>query len=172
MFSHINWALEHLGNNTYITAQGIIHFVCMQKLCVSGGKKYEFFGNCVHVVNKTICPQKDIYTEPIKTCIPFLFTRECLIQEGCHLLIFRFSSSPYTLLRPPCLLILAKGVKSPILFLYIKDRGQYLSCVLHTLVVVWNDAIALYSCFEAMGRKDTIVLHFYFEVSFYKLQIL
>ena len=29
-----------------------------------------------------------------------------------------------------------------------------------------KDAIALYSCFEAMVRKDTIVLHLYFEVSF------
>ena len=91
-----------------------------------------------------------------------------LIQEEDRLLVFRFFSPPRTLLRPPHLLILAKGVKSPILFLCIKDRGQYLSRVLCILEFVWKDAIALYSCFEVMVPKDTIVLHLYFEVTFYK----
>ena len=47
-----------------------------------------------------------------------------------------------TLLRSPRLLVLAKGVKSPILFLCIKDRRQYLSRVLRILAIVWEGAIA------------------------------
>ena len=50
----------------------------------------------------------------------------------------------------------------------LRDRRQYLSGVLPILAVVWKDSIALYSCFEAMDRKDSTVLHLYFEVSFYK----
>ena len=79
-----------------------------------------------------------------------------------------FSPPPRTLLRLPRLLILEKGVKSPILFLCIKDKRQYLSRALPVMAVVWKDAIALNSCFEAMVWKDTIVLHLYLEVSFYK----
>ena len=64
------------------------------------------------------------------------FTLGCLIQkEGC-LLIFRFFLTHHTLLRPPRLLILAKDVKSLVLFLCIKDRRQNLCGVLPILAVV------------------------------------
>ena len=89
-----------------------------------------------------------------------------LIQEGGTLIVF--FPPPCTLLRHPRLLILAKCFRSPILFLCGKNRKQYLSRVLSKLAVVLKDVIALYSCFEAMVRKDTIVLHLYFEVSLCK----
>ena len=94
-------------------------------------------------------------------------TLGCLIQEGGRLLSFRFFTTYSTLLRPPRLLILSKDVRSPVLFLCIKYRREYISRALPILAVVWKDVIALYSCFEVMVRKDTIVLHLYFENSFY-----
>ena len=48
-----------------------------------------------------------------------------LIQKEGRLLIVRFfSTPPRMLLRPPRLLILAKGVKSPILFICLKHKGS------------------------------------------------
>ena len=73
-----------------------------------------------------------------------------IIQKGVRLLILR--STP---LRPPRLSILLKGVKRLILFLYIKDRRQNLPHVLPILMVVWKDAIALYSCFELCKETHT-----------------
>ena len=65
--------------------------------------------------------------------------------------------APHTLLRPPRLLNFVKGFKSPILFLCIKDRRQYVSRVLPILAVVWKDAIAFYSCFEACSVNKRIL---------------
>ena len=60
-----------------------------------------------------------------------------LIQKEGRLLIVRFfSPPPRMLLRPPRLLILTKGVKSPILFICLKHKRQYSSRALRMLVVV------------------------------------
>ena len=57
------------------------------------------------------------------------------MQEGGRSLIFGFFPTPSQLIKTPTFIILAKGVKSPILFLCIKNRRQYLSRVLPILAV-------------------------------------
>ena len=51
-------------------------------------------------------------------------------------------------------------------YAYRTEDSIYL--VFYLLVDVWKDATAMCPCFEVMVRKDTIALHLYFEVSFYK----
>ena len=86
------------------------------------------------------------------------------MQEGDRLLIFRCFSHPLSLTETPRLLILAKGVKSPISFLCIKNTRQYLSRVL-----LFGGCLKRSHCIACMflgdGSKDIIALHMYFEVS-------
>ena len=94
------------------------------------------------------------------------YTPGCFLQEGARLLSFRFFLTISHLIKTPTFINFSQSCQKR--FLCIKDRRQYLSCVLRILAVVSKDAIALYLCFEAIVQKDTIVLHLYFEVSFYK----
>ena len=75
------------------------------------------------------------------------------------ILMFRFFFPPsYTLIRPPRLLILAKGAKGPVSFLCMKNRRQYLSRVLEKMSLRYIHVL------RQWFQEDTITLPLYFQV--------
>ena len=77
-------------------------------------------------------------------------TLGCLIQERGSWSIFRFSPAFLHLIETPMFINFSKrGQKSNFISMH-KEQKTAVYLVFYLLTVVWKDAIALYSCFEAM----------------------